>query len=298
MKTIWNRAAWLMVLTTGVAAAAISCTDTSTSPSAADAARIKQVAADKKVAVLRSKYGWPADYHTRVLEYTYTQLIKEKAKSLSPADKCRVMEKAVAEFHTAYRRDGQPLGPAEGAFAATACDPKVRKQIIAGPPAGVVPRQNDISSNAMEMLAQIDQAVDNAYSLASLRTAIYSIESNAAATLEESEAGAVMSAGELTISSAEYWEQNADIWAQTVSSDRPLMYDRAADGHRVAKVVVAPPGATARFDWKDKEKRIIRADISAFIAAIIFDWWTGPVAWGRAALRAGAASLATAILPY
>jgi len=157
-----------------------------------------------------------------------------------------------------------------------------------------------MSADATALLAQVDAAVDNNESVESIRSAIYAIEGTAAANLGELEAGALIAAGEVTISSAEYWETNQDDWESNLGGgeDLPIVYGRDRGNSVVSKIVVTAPGTHPRFGLTDRQKRIIKADVGAFIGTIVYEWFTGPVAWSKAAWRAGAASIAAGVLPY
>lgn len=298
MRTIWKRAAYLAVLTAGVAVAAASCTDTATSPQSSDASRNGQRAAEQKVHDLRGKYGWTGDYHTRALDHAYRQLMEQNAGSLSTASKCRLAEAALKDFNKVYRKDGRPLAVTDVSLTGTACDKGVKKQIVQGPERSALPRRNDMSADATALLAQIDGAADSDAPVQSIRSAIYAIESTAAATLSEAEAGAVISAGEVAVSSVEYWDANLGAWEAGFGGDRPLAYSRTPGSAVVSKGVVVAPGTVVRSGMSPLAKRIIKADVVGFIATVAYSWWFGPIGWESAAIRGAAASVAAGLFPY
>ncbi|MEJ7760245.1 MAG: hypothetical protein WKF55_11730 [Gemmatimonadaceae bacterium] len=301
MRTIWKRATYVAVITGGIAVAAVSCTDTATSPRKSDVNHSVKPAINGKVNELRAKYGWPGDYHTRALEYAFSQLMKQNARSLSPAAKCRLAEAALRDFNKAYRKDGQPMPFADVSFAGTACNRGAKQQIVE--PSGVpgVLRKNEISADASALLAQVDAAVDNNESVEAIRSAIYSIQGTAAFNLQELEAGAVISAGEVAISSVDYWDANQDEWQSGGiggNNDGPIAYARNGYPTVPSKIVVGASGTEVRLGLTQREKRIIKADIGAFIGTIVYEWFLGPIGLSNAAGRAAAASIAAGILPY
>lgn len=296
MRTIWKRAACFTVFTVATALTAVSCTDTATSPPSADAAR--EASPEKKVSDLREKYGWAGDYHTRALEHSYRHLIKHNAGSLSAAAKCQLADEALKEFTRAYRRNGSPLGVTDVSLTGTACDLSVRKQIIDGPQAASSPRTNELSAGATSLLAQVESAAASDASVAAINAALQGIQNTAASSLPEAEAGAVIAAGEVAKSSVEYWNLYAPAWEEGVSGDGPSTYSREVGNETAAKTVVMAPGNLARSGGESRTRRIIKADVTAFLVTIATSWWAGPIGWDAAAIRAAASSLVAGLFPY
>lgn len=298
MRIIWKRAAYLTLLTAGVAVAAVSCTETATSPRSPGATHDTKRTTEKNVDELRAMYGWPGDFHTRALEHAYRQLVTHDARSLSTAAKCRLAEAALKDFTKSYRLKGRPLSVSDVSLAGTPCDEGVKKQIIGWFGRAAVPRSNDMSPDATALLAQVETAADSDGSVESIRSAINAIQNTAAASLGELEAGAVISAGQVAISSVEYWDANLAAWDAGIGGDLPVAYSRATGNPRVGRVVVTMPRAPARSGGDSRAKRIIKADITGFVTHVIYTWWMGPVAWEAAAVRGAAGSLVAAIYPY
>lgn len=297
MQTIWKRAACFTAFTVAVAVTAVSCTNTDTATSPPSAGAAGDVDAETKVSDLRQKYGWTGDYHTRALEHSYRHLMKHKAGSLSAAAKCRLADEALKDFTRAYRRNGSPLGVTEVSLAGTACDPSVKKQIIDGLGASASRRMNDLSATATSLLAQVEATAESVASVAAIRAAIHDIQNTAAASLPEAEAGAVIAAGELAISSVEYWNLYAPAWEEGISGDAPTTYSREVGNESVAKTVFKP-GTISRSDGESRTRRIIKADVTAFLVTIVTSWWAGPIAWDAAAIRGAASSLIAGLFPY
>jgi hypothetical protein len=106
------------------------------------------------------------------------------------------------------------------------------------------------------------------------------ITNQAAETVAPLEAGAVAGTGSIEVSSASYWEANESSW----SSGTQIAY---ASG--LEHLPVSPVNQSAR------TRRIVRADVMAAIGVLVYDWWMGEAAIGKAAIKAAAASLIAGI---
>jgi len=296
MRTIWKRGAYFTLLAAGLAVAAASCTDTATSPPSDGAAG--GVTAEKKLNDLREKYGWTGDYHTRALEHAYRQLRTHDARKLSAALKCKVAEAALRDFTSAYRVNGRSLSATDVSLAGTACDRNVKKQIVDGAQHSASPRMNELSATASSLLAQVESMAESEASVPAIRAAIQDIQNTASASLSDAEAGTVIAAGEIAISSVEYWNANAPAWEEGIGGDLPPSYSRTVANGDVAKTLVAAPGAIARSGSESRTRRIIKADVTAFLVTIVTTWWAGPVGWDAAAIRAAGSSLVAGLFPY
>lgn len=293
MRTIWKRGAYLSLLTAGLAVAAVSCTDTATSPPSPGAGSL---AAEKKLSDVRDKYGWTGDYHTRALEHAYREFKKHDARKLSAASKCKVAQAALSDFNKSYRVNGRPLTATGVSMEGTQCDKGVTKQIVAGAGTGRSPRTNEMSPVAGSLLTQVESVAESGASVAAVRAAIQDIQSTAAASLPEAEAGAVVAAGELAISSVEYWDANLPAWESEISGDPSVAYSRATTGLRLALIAGPIPGTLLRSGGPSRW-RIVKADVGAFVAAVIVSWWTGPIGWEVSAVRGAAASIVAGMMP-
>ena len=296
MRTIWKRGAYFTLLAAGLAVAAASCTDTATSPPSDGAAG--GVTAEQKLNYLREKYGWAGDYHTRALEHAYRQLRAHDARKLSAASKCKVAEAALRDFTSAYRVNGRSLSATDVSLAGTACDRSVKKQIVDIAQHSASPRMNELSATASSLLAQVESMAESEASVPAIRAAIQDIQNTASASLSDAEAGTVIAAGEIAISSVEYWNASAPAWEEGIGGDLPLAYSRAVANGDVAKTLVAAPGAIARSGSESRTRRIIKADVTAFVVTIVTTWWAGPVGWEAAAIRAAGSSLVAGLFPY
>lgn len=296
MRSIWKRGAYFTLLAAGLAVAAASCTDTATSPPSDGAAG--GVTAEQKLNDLREEYGWAGDYHTRALEHSYRHLVKHDARSLSVAEKCKVAEAALRDFTKTYRRDGRPLGVTDVTLAGTACEKNVTKQIVhqAGPSAA--PRTNELSVGATTLLAQVESMAESDASVEAIRAAINDLQRKAVESLSETEAGAVIAAGELAISSVEYWNVNLPAWDADIGGDAPVAYTRSTAGRRIAGAIHLTPGQLLRSGGDSRTRRVIKADVTTFVVSIAASWWAGPIAWEASAVRGAAASIIAGMFPY
>jgi hypothetical protein len=119
-----------------------------------------------------------------------------------------------------------------------------------------------------------------------LSFAVARIQNQASLSLDGLEAGAVAGTGSITVSSADYWTTNESSWSGT----QPLQYSRSGEaGAGNASGMTAIPGKVYKISATTK--RIIRADAMAALGVLIYDWWMGEAALGKAAVKAAAASL-------
>ena len=94
------------------------------------------------------------------------------------------------------------------------------------------------------------------------------------------EAAAVSTTGSIAVSSADYWTTSGSDW-----TDTQLAYSRST-ASSITQLPFSPV-----YDLSPRSRRIIKADITAAIGVLIYDWWMGEAAIGKACLKAAAASL-------
>jgi hypothetical protein len=145
------------------------------------------------------------------------------------------------------------------------------------------------------MLYQIEALFDTDASLPSIESSVYAIESSAAATLSADEAGAVVGAGSIAISSAEYWDANLDVWDSGGGIPLPEQYSRLSTRPGSVFSVLAGPPAAPRYGLSPLGKKILKADVSAAVSSLITGWWMGAADIEVSAVRAAAASAVVAI---
>lgn len=295
MRTRNTYVALLLALAAGTALTIVSCTRDTTAPIQVAAAPDPQIT-NAKVEDLRQKYGWVGKYHTDGLAYVYTQLSKSDGKLRTRAGMCRLATKALKEFHQSARRGEVPTALMGPSFQNEACisDSEVapiRQTVLALPPGNQ--RRLDLSRAATNYMDRIGAVPYNSTSESDFISQVNAIEYQAAASLPESEAGAVSAVASVARSSVQYWKQNLGAWS-TMPGALPLAYSREVGG--------APGQPVAGYwpDWFSNPVasgfgKVLGADILAGARTFYLAWELGPVSWEAVAASALFASITTAI---
>ncbi len=295
MRTRTTYLTLLATLLAGAALTVVSCTPDATSPRASTAAAPDPQIVQSKVQELRDKYGWIGQYHTDGLSYIYTQLAKGADKPRKKEDLCRIAAKALKEFHRKSRARDIPSNLVDPSLVNEVCGEYANTGSIS---ATVVSEfidirtpRTDLSYEATSYLNQLANLPITATSRSQFLAEVYSIESQAAATLPESEAGAVTAVASIAVSSANYWEENLSSWEALSGS--ATAYNLATSGTSGGIGNRGPVygwGASARTFGK-----ILGADILAGARSASVAWFLGPIAWDAAAASALWASAAVTL---
>jgi hypothetical protein len=284
MRTRTTYLALLATLLTGTALTIVSCTPDATAPGATSVATIDPNATQNKVQQLREKYGWMGQYHTDGLSYIYTQLAKGAGKPRSKNEICRIVAKAAKEFHKKNRGREIPTTFVDPSLVNEVCGEEatpssINKTVVSGFIDIHAPR-TDLSYVATSYLDQLAALPISSTSRAQFLSAVYSIESQAAATLPESEAGAVTAVASIAISSANYWETNINSWVALGSA---VAYTKVPNGKS------GTDGLTPVYGWGPMARnmgKVIGADIVGGARVVATGWFLGPIAWDAAAVGA------------
>jgi hypothetical protein len=141
--------------------------------------------------------------------------------------------------------------------------------------------RTDLSYAATSYLDQLAALPISSTSRAQFLSGVYSIESQAAATLPESEAGAVTAVASIAISSANYWETNMDSWLALGSA---VAYTKTSSGNSGGTDALKPV-----YGWGPMARnmgKVIGADIIGGARTVATGWFLGPIAWDAAAVSA------------
>ena len=279
MRTRSRLALVTLSMIAGLSLTAVSCAPESTSaPTNVDLL----TAARANASSLREQYNWMGKYHNDGLAFALGRI--KSSKRVAKLDRCRVGLAALKDFQKAFRKSGggsavfDDLTITDGMCEAAAF-PTVSQSTRLLAPDGVV--RSNISFAANNYMNQIESQADIAPSVLSLSFAVAKIQNQAEANLGSLEASAVGGTGSIAVSSAEYWNANEGAW----SDPSQVPYARSAEffpGPRVNQLSA-------------RGRRILRADIAAAIGVLVYDWWMGEAALGKAAIKAAAASLIAGI---
>lgn len=283
MRTRTTYIALLATVLAGTALTVVSCTPDATAPSANSVAVPAQTT-EQKVQELRDKYAWIGQYHTDGLNYIYAQLAKTSSKNRKKDDVCRIVAKALKEFHKKTLGRDVPSNLVDPSLANEVCGDEaapgsVNKNVVSGFIDIRSPRM-DMSYAATSYLNQLSSLPYFATSRSQFMNTTYSIESQAAATLPESEAGAVTAVAAIGRSSADYWEPNVSAWA-ALSGPTMVPYTIITNGTSggLGPVYAWGPGAKAL-------GKVLGADLLSGARTAAVSWFLGPVAWDAAAANA------------
>jgi hypothetical protein len=285
MRTRTTYLALLATLLTGTALTVVSCTPDATAPGATSVVTIDPNVTQAKVQQLRDKYGWMGQYHTDGLSYIYTQLAKGAGKPRSKDEICRIAAKAAKEFHKKNRGSEVPATFVDASLLNEVCgeastSSSINRTVVSGFIDIHAPR-TDLSYAATSYLDQLAALPISSTSRAQFLSSVYSIESQAAATLSESEAGAVTAVASIAISSANYWEVNLNSW---LALGPAVAYTKASNGRSGGT-----EGLTPVYGWGPMARnmgKVIGADIVGGARTVATGWFLGPIAWDAAAVSA------------
>ena len=269
----------------------IACSPDATSPTQSSVSESPVLA--RQAQSLHDQYAWMGKYHNDALAFALTRI--KASRKLAKYDRCKVGIAALKDFQKMYRKAGGPAifddltivdGMCEEVFATGNQIAASRGISVDGLTTNAI-----ISTTANNYMNQIVDQIDYATSVPALSFAVARIENQASATLDGLEAGAVAGTGSITVSSADYWTANASSWTETDQ----LQYSRSGEsGAGGASGMTAIPGRIYKISATTK--RIIRADAMAALGVLVYDWWMGEAAFGKAAIKAAAASLIAGLL--
>lgn len=216
-------------------------------------------------------------YHNDALAFALTRI--KASKKLAKYDRCKVGLAALLEFQKAYRKSGGTAIFDDVSITAGMCEAAASNGFAAARALSGTPEAAKmISRTAGNYMNQILNQVDAASSVAALAYAVDQIDNQALATVDRLEAAAVAGTGSIAVSSADYWATNSSSW-----TDTQIAYARSGSG--MSPLPLTPVFITPT------TKRIIKADVAAAISVLLYDWWMGEAAIGKAAIKAAAASL-------
>lgn len=237
-------------------------------------------------ASLHDRYAWTGKYHNDALAYA-TAKIKE-SKQTSTFGRCKAGLAALKEFQKAFRKAGGNAAFDDLTLTDGMCEaaesPSHKVNATVGVDPNAVSANADISTAGNDLMNQILNQVDLATSVSGLASEVSGIEGEAGGSLDALEAAAVATTGSIAVSSAEYWVANPG----TTIDDGPAPYARSANE------VFGEFGDQSRasiFGLSDRAKKIIKADVSAAIGILLYNWWMGEAAVAQACIKAAAASL-------
>ena len=286
----------LLALSAGTVAAVAACSPDSTEPVARG--DVAQVVLDRKLDDLRERYGWVGTYHTDGLAYIYKELAKNTGRLQKKEQICKSAAKALKEFHKAARKGEVPFGLVDPSLQNEACpaaegSPRISMNVVDGRPRLSA---NELSPSAVSYMDQLATAINMATSRSQFISSILNVQDAAVASLSSEEAGAVVAAASIAISSADYWEANLDAWIGLQGPATP--YVRLADDSDMSPVPFAPM-SIGRPKWWDIPfikgyRKVVAADIVGGARVLYTTWYAGPVAWEGAAAGALWASATTA----
>ena len=281
MRTRSKLAVLTLAMISGISVTVVSCSPESTTPIASVD---REPVSVRSESTLQDQYAWMGKYHNDALAYGLTKI--KESRRVSKLDRCKVGLAALKDFQRAYRKSGKgsavfdDLTITDGMCEAAAGVGAVSAALRPAAPGTLTPR-HDISFSANNYMNQIVKQGDVATSVLSLSFAVAKIANQASATLDPLEAGAVAGTGSISVSSAEYWTANEAAW----SDPGQLQYSRVG----IEQIPRSPANIS------DRAKRILRADVMAAIGVLVYDWWMGEAALGKAAIKAAAASLIAGI---
>lgn len=287
-----TRITWIALTSAVLGAVCVTAVACSPDSATSAASSVESPALSRSAKSPEEQYAWMGRYHNDALAFA-TQRIKSSGK-LTKYDQCRTGLDALAEFQKAYRKAGGPAVFDDLTITAGMCEAATGKKTgfaaaRAISTAGIAP-VSDISLTASGYMDQILTEVDYASSVPGLAFAVSQIENQAFGSLNALEAGAVAGTGSIAVSSADYWTTAGG----TLSDGGEVLYARSGNSTGPAPVVINPRLGPV-YSISPLARRIIKADIMAAISVLIYDWWMGEAALGKAAIKAAAASLVAGI---
>lgn len=270
---------------------AIACTPEATAPAHVDPAR---VAIDRKVDELRAKYGWMGKYHTDGLEYVFAELKQMRGKP-GKDDYCRIVARALKDFHRRARRGEIPF---------QFVDPAIETETCGGAIGGgglsrnlmITPRapSHTLSPLATSYIDQVVTAIHSATSRQALVNQLLSIQYAAVGNLPLDEAGAVVATVSIAISSAEYWEMYLESWIN-LPGQIATPYSKASIAGGVAALLQWTWPKWWSHPFVANYRTVVAADAIAGMRVIYTTWRLGPIGWDAAAAAALYGSVTTAL---
>jgi len=284
MRFKWEYPFFLGLLV-AVAATVVSCSKDSTSPIPAVVVRDEPQLAQQKLLDLQDKYGWAGKYHTDALVHIHNKL-SHGNPSASKADKCRAGLAALKEFNKSFSKDGKSKG-VDDQFLANEdpCASTFSTTLQIGPSSGLSPK-------GVAMVRQMADLFDSGASSATIVSKVNAIENDAQESLSSFEAAAVVGAGSVAISSAQYWSANLASWRTTppVGASASLQIPLMAR----ASISSVNPEANGPRQSVESGGGIGKADFTAFVTTLLAGWWLGGWDIEAAAIRAVIASMIAA----
>lgn len=288
---------FLLALAGSAALGAAACSREATAPAVVEG----QVSTERKIQELQKRFGWIGAYHTDGLAFVFEKLNENRGGLKRRDQVCRLAARAVKEFHRNARKGEVPLAFVDPSLASEVCDfrekpGRVGRNIIAGEP---TLRTSELSPLAVSYMNQIQDAINNATTRAGLLSALYSIEYAAVVNLSEQEAGGVVAAVSVAVSSMDYWEANLDAWV-SFSGAIAIPYNRLA-ANEIDGVNTETSSFTKPRWWTHPAMRaylkVVGADAMGAMRVIYTTWALGPIGWDAAA-AAGVWSSITMILSF
>jgi hypothetical protein len=289
MRTKWKLPVYFGALVLALTATVVSCSKDSTAPQSSASAGAH--AAQQKSQDSQESSKWAGKYHTDGLTYVYSKLAQANKRG-TKGEKCRVAIAALKEFDKSFRKDAKSTAFVSddvcGAPGATGDLPQFGEESVSSF-AGT-----GFSPAAASMLDEIRNVTNAHDSRSSVVSTVTGVQSSAAAKLNPAEAGAVTALGSVAISSAEYWDANADKWrglSPIPGGIRKQINTSATDGSKSAGLFSRPRASIS----SDCCGGIASADITAFASALLQGWFLGPFDLEQAAYRATVASIIAAL---
>lgn len=285
MRRKWKLPVYFGALVLALTATVVSCSKDSTAPQSS--VRAGAQAAQQKSQDSQESSKRAGKYHTDALTYVYSKLSQTNKRS-AKGEKCRVAMAALKEFDKSFRKDARSTAFVADDVCGT---PGTTGDI---PPFGEVSVPSlagaGFSPLAASMLTEIGNVTNTHTSSSSVVSAVTGVQNSAGAKLNPAEAGAVAAAGSVAISSAEYWEANAEKWrglSSTPGVIRKQISTTGADGTKSAGLLTRPRTSLS----SNCCGGIAAADITTFISSILQGWFMGAFDVEQAAYRATVASI-------
>lgn len=247
----------ILALVPAVVFVAVRCADSSaTAP--ADVAQKAPPTLPPNVAArlvkLHEERDWIGQFHNDALAYVFAKLHRIPAKGKNQRSVCEAARAAYAEFHK--NRRGKDVPAAVDAefesFCTGGSSSSSFARIVSAP---TRPAADELSATAQAFIGQIYPAIDASTSFPDLASRINSIEADAVGSLSYDEAGAVVTAGEVALSSATYWAYNLPSWIPfTNSADYTVLL--ASRSIAISQDGISPLNNAGEFDWGGFAQRV------------------------------------------
>jgi hypothetical protein len=275
-------------LLVAVAATVVSCSKDSTSPENAVVSLGEPQLAQQRLLYLQDKYGWAGKYHTDALAHIHNKLSLGNSAA-SKADKCRAAIVALKEFNKSFSKDGKSKG-VDDAFLENEdpCASSFSTTLQIGTSSGLSPK-------GAAMVRQIADLFDSGTSSATIVSKVKAIENDANENLSGVEAGAVVGAGSVAISSAQYWSANLASWRTAPSAGASASLQIPLIGRSSISLVNPAANGPRRDESAESGGGIGKADFTAFVTSLLAGWWMGGWDIEVAAIRAVIASMIAAM---